>query len=215
MAFPGGKQVRNGREECTGGKGKGKGGRARVMGAISPCQRARKDLFKKGTPASAENRHRGWHGAVCAPVHGCFRENHFFDPDPCHWAGVNCYSALDAENRTKATAISRMKTVRMADALLFRLRRARRMVEGQPCTRVIAREKSSGKGGRRSAHQRANSPCQRARKDLFKKGTPASAENRHRGWHGAVCAPVHGCRRRLRFSTPTHRTGPGSTVIQR
>ena len=45
----------------------------------------------------------------------------FFDPDPSHWAGVNCYSALDAENRTKATAISRMKTVRMADALLFPL----------------------------------------------------------------------------------------------
>ena len=138
MVFPGGKQVRNGREECAVKKSAGKGGRARVMGAISPCQRARKALFKKGTPASARNRHRGWHGAVCAPVHGCFRENHFFDPDPCHWAGVNCYSALDAENRTKATAISRMKTVRMADALLFRLRRAGRMVEGQPCTRVIA-----------------------------------------------------------------------------
>ena len=62
----------------------------------------------------------------------------FFDPDPLQWAGVNCYSAIDAENRTKATAISRMKTVRMADALLFRLRRAGRMVEGQPCMGVIA-----------------------------------------------------------------------------
>ena len=27
----------------------------------------------------------------------------------------------------------------------------------------------------------------------FKKGTPASAANRNRGWRGAVCAP-HGCR---------------------
>ena len=51
----------------------------------------------------------------------------FIDPDPCHWAGVNCYSAMDAENRTKATAISRMKTIRMATALLVRLRRAGRM----------------------------------------------------------------------------------------
>jgi len=118
MAFPGEEQVRNGREECTGGKGEGKGGGARD-GAIFPCQRARKALFKKGTPASAANRHRGWHGAVCAPVHGCRKWTTFFDPDPCQWAGVNCYSATDAENRTKATAISRMKTIRMADALLY------------------------------------------------------------------------------------------------
>ena len=57
----------------------------------------------------------------------------FFDPDPCHWAGVNCYCALCADNRTKATAISRTKTIRMAGTLLIRLRRAKRMVGGQPC----------------------------------------------------------------------------------
>ena len=95
--------------------------------ALSPCQARREALFKKGTPASAGNRHRGWHGAVNAPVHGCLVCVMFIDPDPLHWAGVNCYSAIDAENRTKATVISRMKTIRMATALLFRLRRAGRM----------------------------------------------------------------------------------------
>ncbi len=35
MVFPGGKQVRNGREECAVKKSAGKGGRARVMGQIS------------------------------------------------------------------------------------------------------------------------------------------------------------------------------------
>ena len=49
----------------------------------------------------------------------------------------HCYLALDAKNRTKAIAISRMKTIRMATALLIRLRRAERMVEGQPCRSVI------------------------------------------------------------------------------
>ena len=112
-------------------------GKARKAGKNSPCQVRREALFKKGTPASAENRHRGWHGAVNAPVHGCRFRELFFDPDPSHWAGVNCYSAMDAENRTKATAISRMKTIRMATALLFRLRRAERMVEGQLCRSVI------------------------------------------------------------------------------
>ena len=105
----------------NGQKSRGEGRSSVRRRSNSPCQRARKDLFKKGTPASARNRHRGWHGAVCAPVHGCRKWTTFFDPDPCQWAGVNCYSAIDAENRTKATAISRMKTVRMADALLFPL----------------------------------------------------------------------------------------------
>ena len=45
---------------------------------------------------------------------------------------------MDADNRTKAIAISRMKTIRMATALLIRLRRAERMVEGQPCRGVIS-----------------------------------------------------------------------------
>ena len=49
----------------------------------------------------------------------------------------HCYLALDAKNRTKAIAISRMKTIRMATALLIRLRRAERMVEGQPCRSVM------------------------------------------------------------------------------
>ena len=31
------------------------------------CQRAPEWLCKKGTPASAGHRYRGWHGAVCAP----------------------------------------------------------------------------------------------------------------------------------------------------
>ncbi len=57
-------------------------------GTIRACNPLRLRLLKKGTPASAANRHRGWHGAVNAPVHGCFRETLFYDPDPCHWAGV-------------------------------------------------------------------------------------------------------------------------------
>ena len=32
---------------------------------------------------------------------------------------------------------------------------------------------------------------------LSKKGTPAPAVNRNRGWHGAVSAPVHGYRVRF------------------
>ncbi len=99
----------------------------------SPCQEGLNWLLKKGTPASAGHRHRGWHGAINAPVHGCRNWILFFDPDPCPWAGVNCYMALDADNRTKATAISRTKTIRMAGTLLIRLRRAKRMVGGQPC----------------------------------------------------------------------------------
>ena len=55
--------------------------------------------------------------------------------------------ALDAVNRTKATAISRTKTIRMAETLLFRVRRAERMVGGQPCRAVIARKPLCGKRG--------------------------------------------------------------------
>ena len=29
-------------------------------------------------------RNRGWHGAVCAPVHGYHRRTIFYDPDPPH-----------------------------------------------------------------------------------------------------------------------------------
>ena len=100
---------------------------------VIPCKVCRESLFKKGTPASAANRHRGWHGAMSAPVHGCQLRVTLYDPDPLQWAGVNCYMALCADNRTKATAISRTKTIRMAGTLLFRLRRAKRMVGGQPC----------------------------------------------------------------------------------
>ena len=39
-------------------------------------------LYKKGTPAPAANRNRGWHGAVRAPVHGYHRRTIFYDPDP-------------------------------------------------------------------------------------------------------------------------------------
>ena len=77
----------------------------------------------------------------------------FTTPTHCDWAGVNCYMALCAANRTKATAISRIETIRMAETLLFRLRRAERMDRGQPCEkrysathcrRKARRRKSSG-----------------------------------------------------------------------
>ena len=48
------------------------------------CQREEMILYKKGAPAPAANRNRGWHGAVRAPVHGYHRRTIFYDPDPPH-----------------------------------------------------------------------------------------------------------------------------------
>ena len=75
----------------------------------------------------------------------------FIDPDPSQWAGVNCYMALCADNRTKATAISRTKTIRMAGTLLFRLRRAKRMVGGQPCENPYSATHFKSKARRRES----------------------------------------------------------------
>ena len=99
---------------------------------LQACNPMRLRLFKKGTPASAPT-DTGAGTARLTPPCTVACKRSFFDPDPCQWAGVNCYMALCADNRTKATAISRMKTIRMAGTLLFRLRRAKRMVGGQPC----------------------------------------------------------------------------------
>ena len=103
-----------------------------AQSTYSPCQEGLNWLLKKGTPASAPT-DTGAGTARLTPPCTVACKRSFFDPDPCQWAGVNCYMALCADNRTKATAISRTKTIRMAGTLLFRLRRAKRMVGGQPC----------------------------------------------------------------------------------
>ena len=44
---------------------------------------------------------------------------------------------------------------------------------------------------------------------VIQKGSPAPAANRKRGRHGAVSAPVHGCRRDCFFTTPTRHQRAG------
>lgn len=46
----------------------------------------------------------------------------------------------------------------------------------------------------------------------LKKGTPASAANRHRGWHSAMSAPVHGCLAGILFRPRPTANGPGSLL---
>jgi hypothetical protein len=70
------------------------------------------DICKKGTPAPAGNRNRGWHGAVSAPVHG-YRSVTVFRPRPDRLVGVNCYSALEANSRTTASAMIMVITIRI------------------------------------------------------------------------------------------------------
>ena len=68
------------------------------------------------------------------PVHGCQHSDNVLRPRPIARAGVNSYSATDAEKRTRATATSRTKTsLRMAVPSFFRLRRADAWARGQPC----------------------------------------------------------------------------------
>ena len=55
-------------------------------------------------------------------------------------------------------------------------------------------------------------PCKVCRESLFKKGTPASAANRHRGWHGAVNAPMHSCLAGIPFRPRPTANGPGSLL---
>ena len=121
-----------------------------AQNVYSPCQEGLNWLLKKGTPASAPT-DTGAGTARLTPPCTVACKRSFFDPDPCPWAGVNCYCALCADNRTKATAISRTKTIRMAGTLLFRLRRAKRMVGGQPCENPYSATHFKSKARRRES----------------------------------------------------------------
>ena len=58
---------------------------------------------------------------------------------------VNFYLAIDADKRTKATAISRIKTIRMAAALLYGLRRAdAKRRKGNRAVIKIAEQRTKG-----------------------------------------------------------------------
>ena len=55
--------------------------------------------------------------------------------------------------------------------------------------------------------------CKVCRESLFKKGTPVAATNRHRGWHGAVNAPMHSCQlATVVLRTRPSASGPGSCI---
>jgi hypothetical protein len=71
------------------------------------------DISKKGTPAPADNRNRGWHGAVSAPMHGYQYRILFSTPTSHRLVGVNCYSALEANSRTTASAMIKVITIRI------------------------------------------------------------------------------------------------------
>ena len=63
---------------------------------------------------------------------------------------VNFYLAIDADKRTKATAISRIKTIRMAAALLYGLRRAdAKRRKGNRAKGKISESNLKGKGRRK------------------------------------------------------------------
>ena len=58
---------------------------------------------------------------------------------------VNFYLAIDADKRTKGTAISRIKTIRMAAALLYGLRRAdAKRRKGNRAVIKIAEQRTKG-----------------------------------------------------------------------
>ena len=56
---------------------------------VIPCKVGRESLFKKGTPASATNRHRGWHGAVSAPCTAAIAGHYFTNLAHREWARFN------------------------------------------------------------------------------------------------------------------------------
>ncbi len=113
------------------------------------AKRARKGYLKREPRPAAGTAGRGWHGAVCAPLYGCLQINSFSTPTRLQRAGVNSYLALDASNRTRAVAASRVKAsfIRMAMPSFSFLRRAdaygQRAAVREPCytMRVAASSK--------------------------------------------------------------------------
>ena len=60
-------------------------------GRMPLAKRARKGYLKREPRPAAGTAGRGWHGAVCAPVHGCLQINSFSTPTRLQRAGVNRY----------------------------------------------------------------------------------------------------------------------------
>ena len=110
----------------------------------SACQGCGKCVVKKGTRTSVASRHSGWHGEFTPPCTVAVRGSIFSTPTHSLWAGVNCYLALDASNRTKAAVSIRIiKTLRMAAALRLRLAPCRR----EENLRATVRKKHTQKHG--------------------------------------------------------------------
>ena len=59
------------------------GGSVSALREIPLAMSAGTRYLKKGTPASAANRHRGWHGAVNAPMHSYLFGSIFTIPTQC------------------------------------------------------------------------------------------------------------------------------------